>query len=699
MMTEIFSLLQTNTQPQISGQVSTGNNNNALTLGMFDALIAEYKFQAEAEQAQSYSQENETPQADLILTPPESSQPYLVPSPAFQRFIPEQSQVKINIQEFSPEENETNHAENEIPLRNVTQEKSTDWKSLFSDTRRDFTSVKKVIDDVREFDEGVFSPDEVPMTDEAVTVKPEQTQHEVTATQDKVTQLEQNLSLQDDTAPIITEAEIPESDESVRVDTVDIQAETEPQQRKLDAPKTNEAEIDTVDTQTDTKHAETPQREIDEPTEIETVVHENDNEIVTDEDDKDVETVTEGSDRKVLPKNEKPSKPQFISHEEAPAVTRPVEASSTDHENDSVATEVIVKSSPELEVQPVKAETVEESKIIDDEVEQEKNILTLPPDDFPDDSKKPERKINRQESSADVTASFAGIHAAIVETTSDTPKISRQERSERPQRVTTEKARTPSREMPQAVNVQAPVETETEKPFVPTRNISVQNENVSDDSVNTKTTQPSSFEEVSEKSTPKTSQSISPKTTTKTEAKQTESFSSFQAFFDGATRTRRTPSASRVNTQPLSLRTGTYEAGNIQTQGRTIRNGIVNTVRFIRADGVRKANIIVDPPALGRISVELTSGTGGVEASVKVASEQIRQIVQDQITQLRDNLLQQGVQVSEFTVDVQQDNSRSGQGQQEQNQRSMYDFTGSEDDEDTENFRIDLEEGLLYWVA
>ena len=123
-------------------------------------------------------------------------------------------------------------------------------------------------------------------------------------------------------------------------------------------------------------------------------------------------------------------------------------------------------------------------------------------------------------------------------------------------------------------------------------------------------------------------------------------------------------------------------------------------MRFIRSDGVHKANIVVDPPALGRISVELTSGTSGVEASVKVASEQIRQIVQEQITQLRENLSQQGVQVSEFTVDVQQDNTGQGQNSGRENQREYYNsLTSGNTEDDTEDFRVDLEEGLLYWVA
>ena len=129
-----------------------------------------------------------------------------------------------------------------------------------------------------------------------------------------------------------------------------------------------------------------------------------------------------------------------------------------------------------------------------------------------------------------------------------------------------------------------------------------------------------------------------------------------------------------------------------------MRDGIVNVVRFIRADGVQKANIVVDPPAIGRISVELTSGTAGVEASIKVASEQIRQLVQEQISQLRMNLSEQGVQVAEFTVDVQQDNSGRHNPNDQHQERGRVNFIGTEDDE-PEEFRIDLEEGLLWWVA
>ena len=174
---------------------------------------------------------------------------------------------------------------------------------------------------------------------------------------------------------------------------------------------------------------------------------------------------------------------------------------------------------------------------------------------------------------------------------------------------------------------------------------------------------------------------------------KTEARNDFSSFFEGVLNNR------RINSQeapsPLNLR------GNINlSQSETLRDGLVNVVRFIRADGVHKANVIIDPPALGRISVELTSGTSGVEATIKVASEQIRQLIQDQLSQLRMNLSQQGVQVAEFTVDVQQDNQQSGQNSQEQNQNQRRTgIIGGVEDEEPEEFRVDLEDGLLYWVA
>lgn len=173
----------------------------------------------------------------------------------------------------------------------------------------------------------------------------------------------------------------------------------------------------------------------------------------------------------------------------------------------------------------------------------------------------------------------------------------------------------------------------------------------------------------------------------------------FQSFFEGVLNNRRT--ASRTEAAPLNLRP---DNNYNYSRAETLRDGIINVVRFTRADGNYRANMIVDPPALGRITVELTSNTSGVEASIKVINEQVRQLVQDQITQLRMTLEQQGVQVTQFAVDVQQDNTGRQQDAEQQNGRNnrrtgAINAIDGADDTSAEEFRIDLNEGLLYWVA
>ena len=165
----------------------------------------------------------------------------------------------------------------------------------------------------------------------------------------------------------------------------------------------------------------------------------------------------------------------------------------------------------------------------------------------------------------------------------------------------------------------------------------------------------------------------------------------FQSFFEGVLAHRRT--AAREAPAPLNLNPRAADF----THGEALREGLVNVVRFVRADGAQRASVVVDPPALGRVTVELASGTSGVEASIKVASEQVRQLVQDQLSQLRMTLEQQGVQLAHFAVDVQQDEGR-GQRDTGRDGRRHGRRVEAVEDEPLE-FRVDLEQGMLCWVA
>lgn len=135
--------------------------------------------------------------------------------------------------------------------------------------------------------------------------------------------------------------------------------------------------------------------------------------------------------------------------------------------------------------------------------------------------------------------------------------------------------------------------------------------------------------------------------------------------------------------------------------GAALEDGMHNVVRFMRTEGHHRASMIVDPPALGRVEIELSATTGGVEASIRVGNEQLRQLVQDQITVLRTHLQQQGVQVAELTVDI-RDSGKEGHGETRDGAKNRN-LRGSgmvgAADEEIPSFAVDLEKGLLHWVA
>jgi flagellar hook-length control protein FliK len=144
---------------------------------------------------------------------------------------------------------------------------------------------------------------------------------------------------------------------------------------------------------------------------------------------------------------------------------------------------------------------------------------------------------------------------------------------------------------------------------------------------------------------------------------------------------------------------------NLANKGRlAFSEGVENVIRFVRAGAVSKAVLIIDPPSLGRVNIEIVSTDNGIEAVLKVSSEQVRMLVQDQAAQLKQNLEQAGVKLTEFSVDVQQDGSRSNNQTFRYKPRKSAHFGSAENENENEAdrieaFRVDLRKGLLHWIA
>jgi flagellar hook-length control protein FliK len=153
-----------------------------------------------------------------------------------------------------------------------------------------------------------------------------------------------------------------------------------------------------------------------------------------------------------------------------------------------------------------------------------------------------------------------------------------------------------------------------------------------------------------------------------------------------------------------SLSPGSSGASLLPGGQSFLMEGLGQTMRIVRTFEGSRAQIIVDPPALGRIEISLQATSQGVSALLRVDNEALRQMLQGQMDLLRSSLQQQGIAVTDLSVDVRQEGGRAFSENQSGGSRgkkgiaslSGYDL---EAEENLPVFRLDMEQGLLSWVA
>ena len=157
----------------------------------------------------------------------------------------------------------------------------------------------------------------------------------------------------------------------------------------------------------------------------------------------------------------------------------------------------------------------------------------------------------------------------------------------------------------------------------------------------------------------------------------------------------------RTETQPFASDARIYTLMSGDKFGEGLRSVLTLVVR----DGGAEARIVVEPPALGRVDISLRSSESGVEANFKVDNEELRQMVQKQFDSLKESLQAQGIHVSGMTVDIKNsegERNRGNAGASKKGRRQSG-LGAADDIEDIEDgarvLRLDLEKGLLHWVA
>lgn len=131
--------------------------------------------------------------------------------------------------------------------------------------------------------------------------------------------------------------------------------------------------------------------------------------------------------------------------------------------------------------------------------------------------------------------------------------------------------------------------------------------------------------------------------------------------------------------------------------------GLTEVIRFVATEEGHQARVVVEPPALGRVDIAVQTTGNGMEAVLRVDNEELRQTLLGQLDQLRQALAQQGITVGQLSVDVrqqeqQQNSLRNGNSRQGNRLRGVG-SDAVDGDEEVKTMRLDLEKGLLHWVA
>lgn len=106
-------------------------------------------------------------------------------------------------------------------------------------------------------------------------------------------------------------------------------------------------------------------------------------------------------------------------------------------------------------------------------------------------------------------------------------------------------------------------------------------------------------------------------------------------------------------------------------QTSDIMDQIVERMRVDQTEGLTKLQMQLRPEHLGRVTIEITSRNGEMTAQITTQNEQVRAAVEAQLTQLKENLSDQGLKVESVEVMVETHSfEQSFEGQEHPGQES-----------------------------
>ncbi|MED1917393.1 flagellar hook-length control protein FliK [Bacillus thuringiensis] len=153
-----------------------------------------------------------------------------------------------------------------------------------------------------------------------------------------------------------------------------------------------------------------------------------------------------------------------------------------------------------------------------------------------------------------------------------------------------------------------------------------------------------------------------------------------------------TPIIATSNTQTQSVQTFSQQSVpthhvNANQLTQQVTQLFVSKMQLTQNNGVHEARLILNPQSLGQVDVTITSQNGVITAQFHAETQAGKEMLDNQLPQLRAALTQQGLQVDRLEVNQQQDTAFNFQQQREQARQQQE--NQQQQDKDEQEFALD----------
>ncbi|WJQ79389.1 flagellar hook-length control protein FliK [Brevibacillus brevis] len=153
-----------------------------------------------------------------------------------------------------------------------------------------------------------------------------------------------------------------------------------------------------------------------------------------------------------------------------------------------------------------------------------------------------------------------------------------------------------------------------------------------------------------------------------------------------------TPIIATPNTQTQSVQTFSQQSVpthhvNANQLTQQVTQLFVSKMQLTQNNGIHEARLILNPQALGQVDVTITSQNGVITAQFHAETQAGKEMLDNQLPQLRAALAQQGLQVDRLEVNQQQDTTFNFQQQREQARQQQE--NRQQQDKDEQEFALD----------